>query len=198
MNSAAERIKDSLTMFQVAEFYGFKPDRTNFIQCPFHKGDRTASLKVYSGRGGFYCFGCHAHGSVIDFTMLLFGCDLKTALQKLNSDFDLGLYRQTYRERKSARKAAEAKKRQLQELEEKRELADRYYWSVFDRWRIADMMKDRYAPSETNGEILPGYAEAVKSLPQLSYELLLAEERRRELDNTSRYPGMEEGRLPNN
>lgn len=193
MNSVAERIKDSLTMFQVAEYYGFKPDRANFIQCPFHKGDRTASLKVYSGRGGFHCFGCNAHGSVIDFTMLLFECDFRTALQRLNSDFNLGLYRQTYRERKSAREALDAKKRQLKELEENREIAERHYWSVFDRWRIADMMKDHYNPSEMNGEILPGYAEAVKSLPQLSYELTLAEERRREFDNTSSYPGMEEG-----
>src|SRR5437868_4270020 len=107
MNNVAERIKESLTMYQVAEFYGFKPDRANFIQYPFHRGDRTASLKVYSGRCGFYCFGCNEHGSVIDFVMKLFDCDFQTAMQRLNSDFNLGLYRQTYRERKSAREALE-------------------------------------------------------------------------------------------
>ena len=73
MNRTAEIIKQSLSMQEVAEKYGFYPNRAGFIQCPFHTGDHTASLKVYPEKGGgFYCFGCKAHGSVIDFVMRLF------------------------------------------------------------------------------------------------------------------------------
>lgn len=84
-------IKDRLTMDEVARRYGFEPNRAGFIQCPFHQGDHTASLKIYPGHGGFHCFGCGAHGSVVDFTMLLFDISFAQALLRLNSDFGLGL-----------------------------------------------------------------------------------------------------------
>ena len=69
MNMAAD-IRRILTAQQVAEFYGFQVGRSGFMKCPFHQGDHTASLKLYDGDGGWHCFGCGAHGSVIDFVML--------------------------------------------------------------------------------------------------------------------------------
>ena len=197
MNRTAEIIKQSLSMQEVAEKYGFYPNRAGFIQCPFHTGDHTASLKVYTEKGGgFYCFGCKAHGSVIDFVMRLFDCSFQTALERLNSDFGLGLCKQTYREKKAARGAFMAMQRRIREDAQRQEEAERQYWAAFDLWRIADMMAIHYNPSETGGVILTGYAEAVKSLPQLEYELTIAEERRREFESTSRDPGMGKGKLP--
>ena len=197
MNRTAEIIKQSLSMQEVAEKYGFYPNRAGFVQCPFHTGDHTASLKVYTEKGGgFYCFGCKAHGSVIDFVMRIFDCSFQTALERLNSDFGLGLCKQTYREKKAARGAFMAMQRRIQEDAQRQEEAERQYWAAFDLWRIADMMAIHYNPSETGGVILPGYAEAVKSLPQLEYELMIAEERRREFESTSRDPGMGKGKLP--
>ena len=197
MNRTAEIIKQSLSMQEVAEKYGFYPNRAGFVQCPFHTGDHTASLKVYTEKGGgFYCFGCKAHGSVIDFVMRLFDCSFQTAMERLNSDFGLGLCKQTYREKKATRGAFMAMQRRIREDSQRQEEAERQYWAAFDLWRIADMMAIHYNPSETGGVILPGYAEAVKSLPQLEYELTLAEERRREFESTSRDPGMGKGKLP--
>ena len=197
MNRTAEIIKQSLSMQEVAEKYGFYPNRAGFVQCPFHTGDHTASLKVYTEKGGgFYCFGCKAHGSVIDFVMRLFDCSFQTALERLNSDFGLGLCKQTYREKKAARGAFMAMQRRIREDAQRQEEAERQYWAAFDLWRIADMMAIHYNPSETGGVILAGYAEAVKSLPQLEYELMIAEERRREFESTSRDPGMGKGKLP--
>lgn len=175
-------------MREVAEFYGFVPNRAGFVKCMFHPGDNSASLKIYTGKGGgFFCFGCQTSGSVIDFVMRVFDCSFKDAMQRLNSDFDLGLYRQTYREKKAARDALMAKQRALRAQEERREKAEAEYWDAYDRWLVADLIRMRYNPSVMGGKIIPGYVEAVKSLPQLSYELTLAEERRRELDNTSGY-----------
>ena len=88
----ASQIKERLTAQEVVEFYGFHPDRSGFIQCPFHQGDRHASLKVYSGnKTGWHCFGCGAGGSVIDFVMKLFDIDFRQACVRLNMDFSLGL-----------------------------------------------------------------------------------------------------------
>ena len=197
MNRTAEIIKQSLSMQEVAEHYGFTPNRAGFVQCPFHNGDQTASLKVYPEKGGgFYCFGCTAHGSVIDFVMLIFDCSFQTALDRLNSDFGLGLCKQTHREKRAARDAFMATQRRIREDAQKLEEAERQYWSAFDLWRIADMMSIHYNPSETGGVILPGYVEAVKILPHLEYELMLAEDRRWKIENTPRDPGMGQRKLP--
>jgi DNA primase len=78
-------------MKMLAERYGLNPDRSGFISCPFHQ-DNTPSLKLYDPPGdGFYCFGCGAGGTVIDFVMKLFHISFSQALVRLNTDFRLGL-----------------------------------------------------------------------------------------------------------
>lgn len=90
-SSVASQIKGVLTADQVVRFYGFLPGRAGFMPCPFHQGDHTASLKLYSGDGGWHCFGCGKGGSVIDFVMELFGVSFRQAVLRLNNDFSLGL-----------------------------------------------------------------------------------------------------------
>ena len=87
----AADIRRILTAQQVAEFYGFQVGRSGFIKCPFHANDNTASLKLYDGEGGFHCFACGAHGSVIDFVMRLFDLNFRQAALRINADFHLGL-----------------------------------------------------------------------------------------------------------
>lgn len=103
-------------MEEVARHYGFELGRANFINCPFHKGDRTASLKIYPGRGGFHCFGCGVHGSVIDFVMQLFDLSFRQALLRLNSDFRLGLTEENP-DRVEASRIAQKRAREAQETE---------------------------------------------------------------------------------
>lgn len=81
-------IKQSLTMQEIACFYGFKPNRQNYIRCPFHS-EKTASLRLYDK--SFYCFGCGTGGDLIKFVQLLFNINFAQALLRLNSDFRLGL-----------------------------------------------------------------------------------------------------------
>ena len=87
----ASDIRSMLTAQQVAEHYGFEVNRSGFMKCPFHTGDRTASLKLYDGESGFHCFGCGAHGSIIDFVMRLFDLNFRQAVLRINADFHLGL-----------------------------------------------------------------------------------------------------------
>lgn len=91
--SAADAVKLALTMPKVAEMYGFTPTQSNFIRCPFHMGgkEKTPSLKLYDGQKGFYCYSCHAAGTVIDFAMKLFDIPFLEAVKRLNADFSLGL-----------------------------------------------------------------------------------------------------------
>lgn len=79
-----EEIKQQYSMADVVERYGLRPDRHGFLHCPFHSGDNTASLKIY--KDSFYCFGCHEHGDIFTFVMLMDNCSFKEALKSLGGE----------------------------------------------------------------------------------------------------------------
>ena len=81
-----EEIKRSTSMREVVERYGFSPNRSGFIRCPFHKGDRTASLKIY--KDSFHCFGCGADGDVFDFIRLMDDVSFKDAYISLGGEYE--------------------------------------------------------------------------------------------------------------
>ena len=84
-NNLFEIVKRNITTRQTAEAYGFQPNRSSMICCPFH-ADRNPSMKVDSR---FHCFGCGVDGDVIDFTAKMFQLSLRQAVEKLASDFGL-------------------------------------------------------------------------------------------------------------
>lgn len=62
----SEEIKESVFMRDVLQRCGLPvPNRAGFIQCPFHKGDRTPSMKIY--QKDYHCFACGANGDVFTF-----------------------------------------------------------------------------------------------------------------------------------
>lgn len=79
-----EDLKQQYSMRDIVERYGFRPDRAGFIHCPFHSGDHTASLKVYSDN--FYCFGCHTHGDIFSFVQRMENCSFKEAYKILGGE----------------------------------------------------------------------------------------------------------------
>ena len=86
--SVFDEVRERISTTEAARYYGYEPNRAGFICCPFHK-DRTPSLRLYPD--GFYCFGCGAGGSVIDFVGRLFHLDPLGAVRRLDQDFHLGL-----------------------------------------------------------------------------------------------------------
>jgi hypothetical protein len=80
-----DEIKKQYSMRDVAERYGYHPNRSGFISCPFHSGDREPSMKIY--HDSFHCFGCGADGDIFDFVQKMEGCDFKTAFKALGGDF---------------------------------------------------------------------------------------------------------------
>ena len=92
--SAGQIIKDTVGMQQILDLYGYPGVKNGFMRCPFHAGDRTASLKVYTQKGkhsGWHCFGCGRGGSVIDFVMEQEGCDFRLAVMGIDRALQLGL-----------------------------------------------------------------------------------------------------------
>ena len=181
----ANEIKSRVSMPEMMGRYGFELDRSGFCKCPLH-GEKTGSFKAYSGNRGFYCFGCGAHGSVIDFVMLYFGLSFKDALAKINEDFSIGL---PIGERISLRQRREMEHRQRERQEERNreqselERLEGEYWSAFDVWKKYDTNKREYAPKSPSEDFHPLFVEAVKNIDRAAYELSVAEMRLKDYAN---------------
>jgi DNA primase len=68
-----KRIKEQLTISQVLDHYGLKPDKNNRLLCPFHP-DKTPSLQIYPATNTYCCFSsnCNAGtGDAIQFIGLM-------------------------------------------------------------------------------------------------------------------------------
>ena len=72
-------------MRDIATRYGLKINRSGFCNCPFHTGDRTASLKLY--KDSFHCFACGANGDIFTFIQKMDSCDFKTAFYSLGGEY---------------------------------------------------------------------------------------------------------------
>ena len=168
MNRQAEEIKQRLTMREVAEYYGFQINHTKCIRCPFHAGDRQASLHIYPESGGFHCFGCGAHGSVIDFVMRLFDLNFRQAVLRINADFQLGLTAS-----KSDRVARFAALESRREEQRRKAQAESNFWFMTHEFYYWKEIRDTFQPTWQEDIVFfhPLYAEAVKRLPYIEYWL---------------------------
>ena len=83
--ATVSEIKQQYSMREITERYGFRPNRAGFIPCPFHKGDNTASMKIY--KDSYNCFGCGANGDIFTFIQNMDNCDFKTAFYSLGGTY---------------------------------------------------------------------------------------------------------------
>lgn len=112
-----DEIKQSVSMREVVERYGYHPNRAGFISCPFHQGDRTPSMKIYPK--DYHCHACGANGDVFSFVIGMDNCDFKTAFKTLG-----GTYKQQsdYQRKISNYRIEKAKEKRIkEELRNKKE-----------------------------------------------------------------------------
>ena len=131
MNLSSE-IKSRVSALDVCRQYGVDVNRAGFTRCLWHN-EKTASLKIYPGDRGYFCFGCHAHGSSIDLVMKLFDESVGDACKRLNDDFRLGLIRDgnlSNAERIAQNREAWERRRRERELEEQ-------YSKLIQEWNDA-------------------------------------------------------------
>src|SRR5215831_7567287 len=71
MNNFTETVRNSADLVRVvSDYVNLKQAGVTFKGlCPFHS-EKTPSFQVHRDKQFFYCFGCHAGGSVFDFVML--------------------------------------------------------------------------------------------------------------------------------
>lgn len=104
------KVKEAVSMPQVAEYYGLQMNRKGLCLCPFHN-DNKPSLKIYPNGRGFYCFSCGAGGDPIKFVSLYREVSNVEAAKELAAAFGVPLSEPvTYREKREAELAMKRRK----------------------------------------------------------------------------------------
>ena len=151
-------VKANVTVRQAAEHYGVEVQRNGMCRCPFHD-DRHPSMKL--NEDYFYCFGCGAHGDVIEFTARLFGLTNYEAVKKLAYDFGLDPDKPPAAAALKKPEYPLAKAFQRDEMHCQRVLCG--YLHLLEDW------KERYAPSSPEEEWDDRFVEACQMLDRAEY-----------------------------
>lgn len=121
------KVKESVSMREVAEYYGLTVNRKGLCLCPFHQ-DKDPSLKIYPNGKGFYCFTCGTGGDQIKFVALYQGIRNEEAAKELATAFHIPIsVPVTYREKREA----ERKRKRRQEVAafiKRAKMYTRMYW----------------------------------------------------------------------
>ena len=152
ITAAATIIRDSISAKEYAKILGFQFNRAGLAHCPFHAGDKGASLKLYDGRRGWYCFGCHAHGDVVELAKRYYNISYPEALERVAMDAGITLPfqdgRTDERKMKEALKKAEDRARERAREEAFADAVETRYWAAFDEWLAADRLVQELAEEE--------------------------------------------------
>ena len=173
----ADEIKQRVSMIEMLQHYGIETNRSNFCRCPFHQ-EKSASFKAYPGSRGFYCYGCHESGSVIDFIMKFFGLSFGDAIKKINEDFSIGLpigEKLDSRKQLEMNRQAFIRKREMNAKKAEQEGLENAYWAAFDEWKRLDDNRRNYAPKSPTEPLHPLFVEALKNIDGAEYNLSCAE-----------------------
>lgn len=189
-------IRTNVSVRDVCSMYGIEVNRAGFTRCFIH-GEKTASLKVYDGDRGWYCFGCHRGGDVISFVMFYFGIDFIDAVRKINQDFGLGLpidkplqpdaEKEAKRIAYQRRVAQDKRKKLLERLRAERDKALERYVAMdglsdaarSDGLQAAQTLSDIETMSYFLDSLPNSMATALKELDGAWYDLCEAESRLR-------------------
>lgn len=113
-----------IPMREIVERYGFTPNRAGFIHCPFHQGDKGASLKVYDR--DFHCHSCGSHGDQIDFVRRMDGLSFKEAFIALGGTYDNEDKEEVSKKIRQAEKERQEKAEREARMKQRRDDNNRY------------------------------------------------------------------------
>lgn len=148
-----ETVRNNITVKQAAELYGIDV-RGGMINCVFHN-DKTPSLKLYEDH--YHCFGCGAHGDAASLTAKITGMSQYDAAKQLCSAFGV-----VYTGEKSFIK-------QYARKETQREAEQRIFRVLSDYYHMLCVFREKYAPSDSDAEIHPLFAESLTRQSELEY-----------------------------
>lgn len=114
-----EAIKATYNMKEIIARFGLKVNASGFIHCPFHKGDREPSMKIYAD--SYNCFGCGANGDIFTFVIDMENISFKEAFYRLGGTYKAPSFQSRYavykaKKEQEERRAKEERLRRKQDL----------------------------------------------------------------------------------
>lgn len=158
-----DEIKQQYSMRDVLAMYGITPNRAGFIHCPFHQGDRTASMKIYPK--DFHCHACGVNGDVLSFVQQMEHCSFKEAFYRLGGSYEAKSDRERELYHYKLQKAKESRMRREARLLERRKVVQTslhqnrllrdHMWVFTDAWcrAVNGFEKDYIELEEINAEL---------------------------------------------
>ena len=163
------RIRDEVPVGRLCSLVGIAVG-AGLAVCPLHP-DSNASMRVYPGDKGFYCFGCHQGGHVIDFLALVTKQSRSDAARQLAQTFCVPESKSAASRRESILSRQNARENRLR----MRDIAK----AVAEMYRAQNANMSRYAPTreEADKPWPEAFETACKLLPVIDCALTIADER---------------------
>ncbi len=164
-----KEVRRLVTVKDVCMRYGIPLNEKGFTTCFIH-GEKTPSLRVYPGNRGFYCFGCHAHGDVVDFVGAYFGISTADAVKRLNNDFCLGLPLDGKEISAESQKALQerlwAEQERIRKCNAKRQRLEDEYRRAADEYARYEYYIRTFRPHTEQEQLHPLFVEALNRIGQ--------------------------------
>lgn len=165
MSEIFDNIKESLTMRQVAEHFGYKVNRAGFILSPFGN-EKTPSCKLY--RNSYYDFSTAAGGDLIQFTAALTGSNNWQACQYLVEAFSLPFSLSGHVDN---REEIERRKRERQRQQEREANYKAAWLGEVDRLKKWEQIYRRAIDEEIYSPLSEMQAFVISEIQKVSYRL---------------------------
>ncbi len=134
--------------------------------CPFH-AEQTPSFAVNEQKRFYHCFGCGAHGDVLDFVMAVERIDFRTALARLKGEIGFGDAAET---RCQAQRRPDAEERTRRADVEERERRSARAREIFESaGPIEGSPAEIYLAARGLKRPKRGWPESLRHLSKLSY-----------------------------
>lgn len=159
LRDCAVTIRESVTMEEaLSVYFPTLPRHGNRCPCPIHKG---RDYNFSFGAHGYKCFVCGATGDIISFVKAVFDLpSMGDAMRRIDTDFRLNLFNGAGMSAEMQTRRREADERQKEQARREAE-----YNRLLDEWVRLDIAKRTADPASDE------YAEAVKKIDGISYEL---------------------------
>ena len=169
MKYDTETLRAANPLVEKVREYGITLNSRGYAECPFHN-EKTGSFKVYSD-GTYHCFGCGAHGDVIDFVARIENIGFNEACKRLGGELSFSGYRAANKRKR----VAEDKKRKISKA------WDRYY-AALSNFENNEAVIENMKPSSPEDIPTDVWTKALGRRAELEHALEIAETKIQQLE----------------